>query len=125
MTDEPGFWLISAGLLSKWGFDDGSLPDGYLDWLDDQGLDYPDDDTEILRTLVRTRLVPALDQRVELVEIETSHNPIRATTVDGVDVEECWYGRQEEPTLTPDAVFVPYRDVHAVAERANKEGAAA
>lgn len=121
MTEEPGFWMCSDGLLSKWGFDDGSLPDSYLDWLDEQGLDYPDDDTEILRTLVRERLVPALDQHIELVDIETSHNPIRASRVDGVDVEDCWYGKQPNPELTPDAVFVTYRDVLDLAERAKQE----
>lgn len=106
--------LISEGLLSRWGFNDGDVPDIYLDWCDDHGHPYPDDWHTVLRALVRTRLVPALDQRVELVEIETNHNPIRAVTVDGQDVIELWYRSEPGLTLTPEDVVVPYADVLAI-----------
>lgn len=115
--------LVSASLLSKWGFDDGDPFEAFTDWYHDQhsdgpmrhcnckSLDLGVSDHDLLRLLVRRHLVPALDQRVELVDIETSHNPVRATKVDGVDVEECWYGRAPTPTLTPDAVEIAYEDV--------------
>lgn len=115
MSKEPRLWLNSDSLLSKWGFDDGSPFDDFIDWCEDNGHPRPEyaREDELLRTLVRTHLVPALDQRVELVEIETSHNPIRARTVDGVDVEDCWSYpyTAEGPTLTPDGVYVPFTDV--------------
>lgn len=89
------------------------------DWLDEHApdLDYAAvNDKAVLVRLARERLVPALDQHVEVVEIETSHNPIRATTVDGVDVEPCWYGDAPSPTLTPECVMVPMADVLAAIE---------
>jgi hypothetical protein len=64
--------LFSAGLLSKWGFNDGDEPDAWLDWAEerltrDELHEY--DWHDVLRHLVRTRLVPALDQRVEVIEM--------------------------------------------------------
>jgi hypothetical protein len=38
--DEPKLVLWSDGLLSKWGFGDGDEPDAWLDWCDEQGIDY-------------------------------------------------------------------------------------
>lgn len=107
--------LFSSDLLSKWGFNDGDWPDHLLDWLDECGVDY----TEVrwrplLCELVRTRLLPVLEQRVKILQIETAHNPIRAESVDGVDVTECWYNRQPEPTLTPDCVTVPFDVVRSL-----------
>ena len=114
MTTAATLTLWSDGLLSKWGFNDGDEPDAYLDWCDEHGHPYPDDWHTVLRTLVRTRLAPALDQRVELVDIETNHNPIRAERVDGQDVTDLW--RKTEPglTLSPESVEVPFADVLAL-----------
>jgi hypothetical protein len=106
--------LISDGLLSRWGFNDGDVPDAYLDWCDANEHPYPDDWNTVLRTLVRTRLVPALDQRVELTDIETAHNPIRAVRVEGQDVTGCWSDSTARLTLTPECVEIPYADVLAI-----------
>lgn len=101
-------YLPADGLLSKWGFGDGDAPDWLLDYCDEHDLAYPDDWRDLLRALVRAYLVPALDQRVEVYDIETIHNPIRAASVDGVPVPDAvMYGDQEGPTLTPAAVEVP------------------
>lgn len=54
--------LEASELLSKWGFEDGDICDH-----------------ELLIYLVRKHLQPLLDERVELEEIVTCHNPIRAT----------------------------------------------
>lgn len=119
----PDLILFSSGLLSKFGFGDGDPFEAITEWYHDQhgeglmrhcdcpSFDLGVSDDDLLRLLVRRYLVPALDQRVELVDIETSHNPVRASRVDGVDVEECWYGRQPEPTLTPEDVEISYADV--------------
>lgn len=107
----PDLQLFSDGLLSKWGFTDGDVPDELDDWLNERGVD-PDPSSWRLAlcVLVRERLLPALDQAVEAMDIDTIHNPIRATVVDGAVVDEdVWYGRADGPTLTPDVVLVPLR----------------
>lgn len=103
--------LFSEGLLSKWGFRDGDiLWDQLYDW-QDAGLigDWSNlDDAKILNRVVREFLVPALDQKVEVYDIGTIHNPIRAQSVDGVKVgEEIYDPDQTRFTLTPDCVEVP------------------
>lgn len=107
--------LPSWGLLSKWGFNDGDMPDHIWDWLEERiGIDAARDVPwrTVLEALVREHLVPALDQAVEVVTVETCHNPIRATTVDGADVEDFWFQNlAEQPKLTPDGVDVPYEAV--------------
>lgn len=105
---EPTITLFSWCLLSKWGFNDGDAPDQWLDYCEAQGverLEFP------LIDLVRRHLLPVIEQAVTAVEIETSHNPIRVETVDGVDVSEAWYGRAPTPTLTPEYVDVPMSEV--------------
>lgn len=102
-----GLVLSCASLLSKWGFGDGDVPDWLLDTLDERGIDYPDDWQEVLWTLVNEHLLPALDQRVELVRIETNHNPVRADTVDGVNVRDEWTMTAPTTVLTPESVTVP------------------
>lgn len=113
-TPDDRLVLHADGLLSKWGFNDGDEPDAYLDWCDANGHPYPDDWHQVLRTLVRTRLAPALLQRVELVDVETAHNPIRAESVDGMDVTGLWLDSTAQVTLTPEDVVVPFADVLAL-----------
>lgn len=103
--------LASEDLLSKWGFNDGDEPDWLLDILEDRDMEHPNDWHAILGRLVREELLPALDQQVEVVDVDTIHNPIRAITVDGVDVVNQW--REGNPTvkLTPESVDVPVERV--------------
>lgn len=76
--------LYSSCLLSKWGFQDGDEPEIVYDYCEAHGIDYTRLDWHAtLVKLVRTYLLPALDQKVEVYEVETIHNPIRAETVDG------------------------------------------
>lgn len=109
--------LFSDGLLSRHGFNDGDAPDEFYDWLEEQGREYvPLSWHRILRELVTRRLVPALDQQVETVCIGTSHNPVRARTVDGADAERFWSGEHDDaPRLTPEFVEVPFAEVFRVA----------
>jgi hypothetical protein len=113
---EPVLTLFSSSLLSKWGFNDGNDPDDWLDYCEAHGIDYNAVDFPLV-ALVRQHLLPVLDQDVTVVEIETSHNPIRAELVDGIDVTEAWYGRAPEPTLTPEYVDVPLSVVAELARR--------
>lgn len=112
MTDvtEPRVTLFSADLLSKWGFNDGDDPESWLDWCETQGIDYNAFDFP-WAVVVRKHLVPVIEQRVTVVDVETIHNPIRAETVNGVDVSAAWYGRAEAPALTPESVDVPMSEV--------------
>ena len=125
---DGGFWLASQGLLSRWGFNDGDpyLDGGFEDWRDAHGLPLLTGAEEdwLLRHLVRTWLVPALDQVVEVVDIETSHNPIRASKVDGVDVDGCWSYPYDQswPGLTPEAVFVTFEDAQAALDGRPSDG---
>lgn len=105
--------LFSSSLLSKWGFNDGDWPDDVWDILDERGAtDLVDHWHDVLIELVKTRLIPALDQQVVVVEMQTNHNPIRVTTVDGVDVQADWYeDRLSIERLTPEYVDVPMAEV--------------
>ncbi|MBC6458405.1 hypothetical protein [Actinomadura sp. HBU206391] len=111
--------LRSECLLSKWGFGDGDEPDALLDEMDARGMAYLTKEPwhAVLCTLVRAHLLPALDQEVEVVEIETNHNPIRATRVDGIDVEDEWYKVDAAVRLTPDHVDVPIDVVFETIQR--------
>lgn len=122
MTEPPPLQLHSDGLLSKWGFGDGDVLFDYIcDHLEDHGVQVMDvDEPEVLRALVRRYLLPELRRHheIELVDIDTHHNPIRARRVDGVDVTDLWYEtRQSRVTLRPDSVEVPHE---AVLEEINR-----
>jgi hypothetical protein len=112
---EPHVTLFSAGLLSKWGFNDGDDPDAWLDWCEAQGIDYNRLDYP-LAALVRQHLVPAIEQPVTVVDIETCHNPIRIDTLHGVDVVDYWRdSRRADFLLTPDHIDVPMTEVLRIA----------
>ncbi|MFD8687842.1 hypothetical protein [Streptomyces sp. NPDC059651] len=107
---EPTVTLFSADLLSKWGFNDGDDPEWWTDWCDAQGIDHMVFDFP-WAALVRQHLVPVLDQAVTVVDVETSHNPIRINTLDGVDVTDYWRQGSSHGLLTPEAVDVPMAEV--------------
>lgn len=99
--------LFSDGLLSKHGFSDGDAPDEWYDYLDQMGMDYAALEYP-LSALVREFLLPRLEQQVTVYEIGTSHNPIRAETVDGKDVRDLRSAADDGAVrLTPESVEVP------------------
>lgn len=103
--------LVSEDLLSKWGFNDGDLPDWIWDVCDEQRIDHDAFEWhDVLWALANEHLSPALGQHVHLVRIETNHNPVRASTVDGVDVEEQWM-KDPITRLTPESVTIPVDSV--------------
>ncbi|MEU3346405.1 hypothetical protein ABZ723_15745 [Streptomyces sp. NPDC006700] len=107
---EPHLTLFSADLLSKWGFWDGTDPDAWMDYCDAEGIDWFKLDFPIA-AVVRSYLVPALDQDVTVVDIETSHNPIRVETIRGEDVTDYWRRGDSRHLLTPESVDVPMADL--------------
>lgn len=89
MTTPAPLRLDGGSLLSKWGFSDGDL---MTDWA---WGNLPAEDAEriseqhhdLLITLVRERLLPKLSSwNIEITEVQTLHNPIRARRIDGVEV---------------------------------------
>jgi hypothetical protein len=124
VSDQRVLRLYSDGLLSKFGFNDGDQPDDVADWLEADGIEYGRAPWHpVLRRLVREHLLPVIDQNVAVYDIETIHNPIRAETVDGVQVDDYQRDPTAVPTLTPDHVDVPYAVVlAAVREEIAREG---
>jgi len=106
--------FVTNGLLSKWGFNDGDqLWDFCYDLEDRDGIKvhaHP-----LLIEVVKRRIVPALDQSVSLSTIQTIHNPIRATEVDGRDVTAAHYDPDYPDLLTPDVIEVADDDILAIA----------
>jgi hypothetical protein len=104
--------LHSRDLLSKWGFNDGDMPLDVFEWLEADSVDFFPAFSwdDVLLRLVREHLLPVLDQAVVVYEI-APHNPIRAETVEGVEVD-C-YDLEPAIALTPEYVDVPYGAVLA------------
>jgi hypothetical protein len=82
--------LFAVSLCSKWGFADGDLltSDPYYEWLlQDLGVDQRRPlfmfQHEVLCDLVEKYLLPLLPVPVTVERVSTSHNPIRATSIDG------------------------------------------
>lgn len=100
--------LHSESLLSKWGFNDGDVPDDAWDYCEANGLN-PENWHATLIRLVRDYLLPVLEQDVEVVEIGTIHNPIRAKDIDAeitpvfVDVPFATLRDYLPPIIDPDA----------------------
>jgi hypothetical protein len=101
--------LYSDGLLSKWGFGDGDCLDEVLwDRCDELGLRADGDEHAVLIRAVREYLLPALAEHHDVVvfEIDTIHNPIRADTIDGIEIPP--FDSSFEMALTPEYVDVPF-----------------
>lgn len=104
--------LFSDGLLSKWGFSDGDEPETLQDFRDAISYKWRSDWHTVLTRLVRNHLLPALDQHVEVYEMGTNHNPVRAQVIDGSEVSDAViYGNEPEPRLTPEHVEVTWEQI--------------
>ncbi len=116
--------MYTPGLTSKWGFEDGDL--FFADARVQVVLDQVHRMTarrigarDLLVAVVREVVLAQLDQRVELNELVTLHNPARAARVDGVRLDS--YGNppdgHEPVEITPDIVEVSLLQIRAVALR--------
>lgn len=106
--------LYSDGLCSKWGFNDGDIPDHVVAWCEENGVAWHEVDWhEVLSELVREYLLPALAEHheVEIYHMVTNHNPIRASRIDGQDIDT---RKGPTPWLTPEQVTVPAEVVIAL-----------
>ena len=91
--------FYTRDLLSKWGFGDGDMLDDLL--LNNDITPNP----KILIRVVREEVLPKIDQHMDLYQFSTSHNPIRAEKVNGVEVDH--YNPSLSMKLTPEYVDVP------------------
>ncbi len=107
--------FYTHGLLSKWGFKDGDC------LYDIEGMPEDVNARHLLADVVRAHVLPKMKQRIEVVQIETCHNPIRAKSVDGADVQDRWDDTQFEMPLEPDFVDVDDAFILAMAKQANAQ----
>ena len=87
--------LNSNNLFHKWGFGDGDVL--YDWWWDNYDDSPPVDKHDLLYDLVVRYLVPELEKAghtLDVIRIHTNHNPVRAETLDGVEVD--WYSETWE-----------------------------
>lgn len=109
----PSLVLLAEDLCSKWGFGDGDTPEHLMDYWDAVGVRYASIDwTAALVRLVREHLLPALAENhdIDVEEISTIHNPIRARTIDGEEIDTY---NGPVPELRPESVTVPYGAIAA------------
>lgn len=89
MTVQRFITLDAEDLLSKWGFGDGDvIHDIWWDWFGEDINHSQRDD--ILYAIIMEYLVPAMSKaglEVEIFKIDTNHNPVRASHVNGVEIE--------------------------------------
>lgn len=90
--------FYTSGLLSKWGFIDGGLLDDMLYGLLEsreislRQLDAVDS-RKLLCWAVENYVLPKIKSDVGIVFRATSHNPVRADRVNGMDVD--WFSENE------------------------------
>jgi hypothetical protein len=107
--------LSSASLLSKWGFDDGDMPEIVEDYVFENGIDVSGADwRDVLCLLVERHLLPEIRQHhmIEVERLSTIHNPIRATHLDGRKITAESYD-DVVTELSPESVSVPMAAVVA------------
>jgi hypothetical protein len=111
----PELHLTVEGLCSAWGFNDGDEPEAFVDYWAATGVKrhlFNHGWHDVLSLLVRSHLVPALEaagHTVEVYDIDTIHNPVRAVRIDGVEVDNHNGGVPVEVRV--EGVTVPYADV--------------
>lgn len=115
--------LSSDCLFSKWGFNDGDMPEEIMDayCFDASGWEkgpHPFDTWDwdaTLEALVRTYLLPAIPHEIVIYNMGGPHNPVRAESVDGVEVsyEEVMVNPRAKPPVATVVVDVPLTDVLA------------
>lgn len=89
MPINPVLVLPKEGLYSKYGFNDGDMPDQVAAWLEYNGYESEAVDWhETLFNLVEAYLLPevTLHPGTKLVKMGTAHNPARVLDEEGLDV---------------------------------------
>lgn len=104
--------LWSDDLFSKWGFNDGDLPDPVWDLIINENLDRRTIHwRDVLCNLVKKYVLPLLDQEVGVYQMSTAHNPIRVEYVkETIVTDSISYNDTEllpPIRLTPEMIEIP------------------
>jgi hypothetical protein len=103
--------FVTRELLSKWGLEDGDILQSLLV---QHGFDLGTlNDHDVLRSIIKELVIPAIVNCVEIQELSTLHNPVRITAVDGAPVDNSRASHPEidlQPTVidVPDEVVLEY-----------------
>ncbi len=102
--------IFTNGLLSKWGFNDGSPWESASGAVQDaifERLTY-EQQIALFTDVLKKHVLPKLDQKVEEMAIGMGHNNWRARIIDGRDVHELWCETSRtEDFLSPASIEVP------------------
>lgn len=111
---EPSFLLDAESLVSKWGFGDGDALDDW--WWDTFDVEPPVNCDDLLHALVLEYLVPAMRARgwdPKVIRIGTIHNPVRAESLNGHEVD--WYASGHVHFDPPIEVSVTWQQIEQLA----------
>jgi hypothetical protein len=107
----PTIEVRTADFFLRKGFQSGDLLREYLPNLNAGEL------RDLLVEVLQRHVVPQLDQKIQTSILPTVHNPLRVTSVDGVEV--VWTTPEEGrgPALSPPWVTIQVEDVFTCARR--------
>ncbi|HSJ23776.1 MAG TPA: hypothetical protein VK929_03760 [Longimicrobiales bacterium] len=105
------FEVKTADFFTRRGFLSGDLLRPALPHLN------AGDVRDLLVEVLQRHVVPSLDQKVQTYAVPTVHNPLRVTSVDGVEVVWATPAEGRGPAITPPRVTVMLQDVLACARR--------
>lgn len=92
--------FYSECILSKSGFGDGDM---LSEFLIENGFDIDRDSSNaLLVEIVKTKVLPVITQKIDVIT-SSSHNPIRAFSIDGIEVDLC---TNPQPKLTPEYIDI-------------------
>jgi hypothetical protein len=104
--------FCTGDFLRRWGFGDGDMLDALL-WDNVPGASDADVDIdfehEVLCEVLKKHVVPKVENKLTLYRIGTLHNPLRASAVDGRELNKLNGGELEEirARIRPTVVEVP------------------
>lgn len=114
MNNSGGMIFHTDDLLSKWGFGDGDALEYFFgDDAEISEMLSEIDEHEALTKIVKEFVIPHISQTLTIEVLPTNHNPVRASTVDGVRVDYR-AGPNQTIKLTPEKIAVPVSDVIGV-----------
>jgi hypothetical protein len=118
-------YLDATSLLSKWGFGDGDCLNDW--WWDTYDEPFPEDIDfhDVLVHLVKRHLLPRIAEAgyvIDVMTIDTIHNPIRAETVNGRRIDHHSDHDDAEEALTGIYVNITAEQVNEAIEIVRSKG---
>jgi len=86
-SDAQHIIFETKDLLSKWGFDDGGL----LDDIIEKYFGYLLCNQKVLSAIIKRFVIPYIKDDIEVsYKVSISHNPVRISKINGIDISDCW-----------------------------------